>query len=167
MRQAYSKAIPVPNPELPPRSHDNTNDDPQTDEMIGPSPTPEAKPGKKKKNITRIVFDRSPTKTPTKTPAKNPSEVWKPWMQGQAPKSIKDRLGIAPKSIKDRLGNRTTFRAWMSPWKEGHEPTDDAQWNREFEQHLRNQLRLITALNATQNAEEEGSSSDSDENGVQ
>ena len=106
--------------------------------------------------MTQIVYDHSPTKTS--------SWVWSPWLQGKAPKSIKDRLGKAPKNIKDRLGNRPIYRAW-SPWKEGHEPTDDAQWNREWEQYLRDQLRQITAQNAAQNAEEEDSL-DTDENGV-
>ena len=43
---------------------------------------------------------------------------------------------------------------------------DVAQWNREWEQYLRDQLRQIRAQNATQNEEEEDSS-DTDENGVE
>ena len=94
LRQACEKA--VSNPELSPRSHDNANEDPQTDEVtheiIGPSPTPEARPRRKQKKMTKIVYNRSPTKTQR--------EVWSPWMQGKA-----------LKNIKDRLGNRPTFRA--------------------------------------------------------
>ena len=65
--------------------HDNANEDPQTDEatheVIGPSPIPETKLRRKKK-ITKIVFDRSPTKTPKK--------VWSPWIQGHEPRNIRE-----------------------------------------------------------------------------
>ena len=71
MRQAYVKA--VPNQEPSPRNHDNASKDSQTDKMIGPSPTTEAGPGRrKKKKMTQIVYDHSPTKIP--------SRVWSPWL---------------------------------------------------------------------------------------
>ena len=81
--------------------HDNANEDPQTDEatheVIGPSPIPETKLRRKKK-ITTIDFDRSPTKTLNK--------VWSPWIQGHEPRNIKDWV-IARK---DDWNNKPVYR---------------------------------------------------------
>ena len=71
----------VPNPELSPMlspmGHENANEDPQVDdhdeevqEMIDPTPIPENKP--RRKIITKIVYDRSPTKTPKKHGGQKP-----------------------------------------------------------------------------------------------
>lgn len=62
---------------LSPMGHENANEDPQVDdhdeevqEMIDPTPIPENKP--RRKIITKIVYDRSPTKTPKKHGGQKP-----------------------------------------------------------------------------------------------
>ena len=116
----------VPNPELSPMGHENANEDPQVDdhdeevqEMIDPTPIPVNKP--RRKNITKIVYDRSPTKTPKKHGGQKPQ----PRLQA---------------NIKNRLGQRPTKNPW-SPWIQGREPKNNVQWNNDYKQFLVDQLR--------------------------
>ena len=104
----------VPNPELSPMlssmGHENANEDPQVDdhdeevqEMIDPTPIPENKP--RRKNITKIIYDRSPTKTQKKHGGQKPQ----PRLQA----NIKNRLGQGPTK-----NQHEKIRVW-SPWIQG------------------------------------------------
>ena len=134
---------------LSPMGHENANEDPQADdheeeekEMINPTPTPENKP--RKKNITKIVFDRSPMKTPEE-PQPNPRT------------NIKSRLGCTKRTSFWSPWVRTS--CW-SPWIQGREPNCVVEWNKEYKQFLTDQIREIDA----QEEKEVSSSNQTDEN---
>jgi hypothetical protein len=70
IKQLRKDAVPNPklSPMLSPVGHENANEDPQVDDhnkeaqdIIDPTPIPEDKPRRK---LTKIIYDRSPTKTP-------------------------------------------------------------------------------------------------------
>ena len=124
-----------PNPELSPmlspKGHETANENPQAgdhdkqvQEMIDPTPIPENKP--RRKNITKIVYDRSPMKTPKK------HEGQKSHSRPQT--NIKNRLGPRRKNLK--------IRVW-SPWVQGREPQNYVMWNKEYKQFLVDQLRQL------------------------
>ena len=150
---------PVPNPKLSPMlspvGHENANEDPQVDdhdeeaqEIIDPTPIPENKPRRK---LTKIIYDRSPTKTPKRHGGRK--------SQPRSKSNIKNRLGQGPTKIisKEELKN-SKIRIW-SPWIQGQEPRNYV----DYREYLEDQLRQLDAQN-----EEEGSSdTQTDDNGAE
>ena len=133
---------------LSPTGHENANEDPQIDdhngevqEILDPTPIPENKPGRRK-NITKIVYDRSPTKTPKKQGGQKP--------QPRLQSNIKNRLGQGPTK-----NQHEKIRVW-SPWIKGLEPKnyDD------YKKFLVDQLRQLD----DQDEEEGSSDTQTDEN---
>ena len=90
------RKVAVPNPELSPMlspvGHENANEDPQVDDhnkeaqdIIDPTPIPEDKPRRK---LTKIIYDRSTTKTPKRHRGRKSQPISK--------SNIKNRLGQGP-----------------------------------------------------------------------